>query len=161
MLAGGLSKREVNYPEHKLRVLALKWGVTEKFADYLQGQQCTVYTDNNPLTYVTTTAKLGATGQQWLAALVHFNFYLKYKPGINNQDADGLSQCPYGAPYHYHEFQEYDDKVGDMLGRLKRFGKPPCHLQFFLLPSWFNSHYVPTQIMWISMVSPFPLLSKW
>ena len=33
-------------------------------------------TDNNPLTYVLTTAKLDATGQRWVAALSAYNFYL-------------------------------------------------------------------------------------
>ena len=31
-------------------------------------------TDNNPLTYVFTTAKLGATGHRWLAELSNYNF---------------------------------------------------------------------------------------
>ena len=38
----GLSKSEKNYPTHKLEFLALKWSVTEKFADYLQGKEFTV-----------------------------------------------------------------------------------------------------------------------
>ena len=28
-----------------------------------------VYTDNNPLTFILTTAKLDATGQRWVASL--------------------------------------------------------------------------------------------
>ena len=38
----GLSKSEKNYPTHKLEFLALKWSVTEKFADYLQGKECII-----------------------------------------------------------------------------------------------------------------------
>ena len=53
----GLSKSERNYPVHKLEILALKWAITEKFKDYLYGNIFTVMTDNNPLTYVLTTAK--------------------------------------------------------------------------------------------------------
>jgi hypothetical protein len=60
----GLTKAEKNYPSHKLEFLALKWAVTDKFKDYLYGQQFTVLTDNNPLTYVLTTAKLDATGHR-------------------------------------------------------------------------------------------------
>jgi hypothetical protein len=48
-------------------------------------------TDNNPLTYVLTTAKLDATGHKWLADLATYNFNIKYRPGKNNADADGLS----------------------------------------------------------------------
>lgn len=57
----------------------------------------TVYTDNNPLTYVLTTAQLDATGHRWLAALSAYNFDLKYRPGKTNADADGLSRLP-GIP---------------------------------------------------------------
>jgi hypothetical protein len=56
-----LGKSERNYPAHKLEFLALKWAVTDKFKDYLYGAKFFVFTDNNPLTYVLTTAKLDAT----------------------------------------------------------------------------------------------------
>ena len=59
-----LSKSERNYPVHKLEFLALKWAITDKFHEYLYGSQFQVYTDNNPLTYVLTTAKLDATGHR-------------------------------------------------------------------------------------------------
>ncbi len=59
-----LNKAEKNYPTMKLEFLALKWAVTEKFNDYLYGNKFTVLTDNNPLTYVLTTAKLDATGHR-------------------------------------------------------------------------------------------------
>lgn len=54
----GLSGSEVRYPAHKLESLALKWSVCEKFHDYLYGSNFVVVTDNNPLTYLLTTARL-------------------------------------------------------------------------------------------------------
>ena len=90
----GLSKSEMNYPAHKLEFLAMKWSITEKFHDYLFGHRFTVYTDNNPLTYVLTSARLDATGHRWLAALSAYDFDIIYKPGVNNSDADGLSRLP-------------------------------------------------------------------
>ena len=52
-----LNKSEMNYPVHKLEFLALKWAVTDKLHDYLYGGNTfEVYTDNNPLTYVLSTA---------------------------------------------------------------------------------------------------------
>ena len=90
-----LSDPEKNYHLHsgKLEFLGLKWAVTEKFADYLcYGEPFTVFTDNNPLTYVTSTAKLNATGYRWVAELANFQFSIKYKPGKLNCDADGLSR---------------------------------------------------------------------
>ena len=56
----GLRSTERNYPVHKLEFLALKWAVCDKFHDYLYGNTVKVRTDNNPLTYAFTTAKLDA-----------------------------------------------------------------------------------------------------
>ena len=63
-----VTKTESNYPTHKLEFLALKWAICDKFHEYLYGSTpFEVYTDNNPLTYVLTTAKLDACGQRWVA----------------------------------------------------------------------------------------------
>ena len=87
-----LKPSERNYPAHKLEFLALKWAITDKFHDYLYGTSFEVVTDNNPLTYVLTTAKLDATGHRWVAALSNYNFSLTYRSGKLNKDADGLSR---------------------------------------------------------------------
>ncbi|CAM5160322.1 unnamed protein product [Natator depressus] len=73
----GLSDNETRYPTHNLEFLALKWAITEKFRDYLYGAQFQVWTDNNPLTYVLTSAKLDATGQRWVAALASYEFSIQ------------------------------------------------------------------------------------
>ena len=91
-----LKPSERNYPAHKLEFLALKWAITDKFHDYLYGATFEVVTDNNPLTYVLTTAKLDATGHRWVAALSNYNFSLTYRSGKLNQDADGLSRLSEG-----------------------------------------------------------------
>jgi hypothetical protein len=90
----GLKPAEKNYPVHKREFLALKWSVTEKFHEYLYGSNFVVYTDNNPLTYVTSTAKLDCAGHRWLATLSAYDFTIKYKPGKTNTDADILSRLP-------------------------------------------------------------------
>ena len=89
-----LSQSERNYPAHKLEFLALKWAVTDKFKHHLYGQKFLVRTDNNPLCYVLTTAKLDATGHRWLAALGNYNFSIQYRPGRRHGDADGFSRRP-------------------------------------------------------------------
>ena len=53
------------------------------------------YTDNNPLTYALTTAKLDATGQRWIAALALYNFRIYYRSGKMNANADALSRIPW------------------------------------------------------------------
>ena len=90
----GLRPTEKNYSAYKLEFLALKWAITDEFHDYLYGNTFDVYTDNNPLTYVLSKAKLDATGHRWLAALSTYNFTINYNPGKSNSDADGLSRRP-------------------------------------------------------------------
>ena len=64
----------------------------DKLHDYLYGARLTVRTDNNPLTYVLSTAKLNAVGHRWLAALSTYDFDVQYRPGRHNIDADLLSR---------------------------------------------------------------------
>ena len=52
-----LNKAERRYDAHKLEFLALKWSVTDRFHEYLYRGEFEVYTDNNPLTYIMTSAK--------------------------------------------------------------------------------------------------------
>ena len=88
-----VSKAEANYPAHKLEFLALKWAVCEKFHEYLYGSKpFEVFTDNNPLTYVLTSAKLDSCGQRWVAKLANYNFSIKYRCGVSNTEADALSR---------------------------------------------------------------------
>lgn len=92
-----LTPPEKNYHLHsvKLEFLALKWAICERFQDYLyHAPHFMVYTDNNPLNYILSTAKLNATGHRWVAQLADFNFSIKYRPGKHNADADGLSRMP-------------------------------------------------------------------
>lgn len=80
-----------NYSSMKLEFVALKWAMTEKFREYLLGQKCVVFTDNNPLSHL-STAKLGATEQRWAAQLAAFDYQIKYRSGKSNQNADSLSR---------------------------------------------------------------------
>ena len=51
-----------------------------------------MYTDNNPLTYVLTTAKLDAASHHWVTSLANYNFKLHYWAGRTNSDVDALSR---------------------------------------------------------------------
>ena len=74
--------------------MALKWAVTDRFHEYLYGGQFDVYTDNSPLTYILTPAKLDAMGQRWVAPLANYDFRIFYKSGKSNVEADTLSHIP-------------------------------------------------------------------
>ena len=82
-----LSKSERNYDAHKLEFLGLKWSITERFHEYLYGGHFEVYMDNNPLTYILTTAKF--------ASLANYNFKIFYRSGKLNVEVDALSRIPW------------------------------------------------------------------
>ena len=106
-----LTPSERNYHLHsgKLELLALKWAVTDQFKDYLYyAPKFVVYTDNNPLTYVLTSAKLNATGLRWVGELADFNFEIRYRPGKLNTDADSLSRLP-------ADFKEYMESCSEKI----------------------------------------------
>ena len=65
----GSEKNRTAYSSMKLELLAVKWAVTEKFRDYLLGVPFVIYPDNNPLSYIQTSAKLTAAEHHWQAEL--------------------------------------------------------------------------------------------
>ena len=92
-----LTPAEKNYYMHsgKLEFLALKWAITDKFSDYLiNGPKFEVVTDNNPLTYILTSAKLNTTGLRWVSELANYDFSIRYRKGKRHGDADFLSRNP-------------------------------------------------------------------
>ena len=76
----------------KLELLALYWAVTQKYRNLLLGTEFIVFMDNNPLSYLQTTVKLGATEMHWAAELAQFTFIIKYRSGRSNRIADALSR---------------------------------------------------------------------
>ena len=59
---------EQRYHSNKQEFLTLKWAVTEQFLEYLSPygknrNEFVVCTDNNPLTYIFSSANLDAAGQ--------------------------------------------------------------------------------------------------
>ena len=63
-----MNETEQRYHSNKQEFLALKWAVTEQFHEYLSPygknrNEFVVCTDNNPLTYIFSSASLDAAGQ--------------------------------------------------------------------------------------------------
>ena len=111
-----LTSSEINYAPHKLEFLALKWAITDKFKEYLYGEnKFEVYTDNNPLTCILSTAKLDACGQRWVADLANFNFTLHYKPGSTNTIADALSRIVWPDVLSQTETEEYESMPANLV----------------------------------------------
>ena len=74
----------------------------ERFHEYLYGGHFEVYTDNNPLIYIQTTATLDATGQRWVASLADYNFKIFYRSGKLNVEADALLHIPWESTQVQH-----------------------------------------------------------
>ncbi len=86
-------------------------------------------TDNNPLTYILTSAKLDATGYRWLAALSTFNFSIQYRAGKKNQDADGLSRRPHDQVDTDSSSKVEDERISQLISRFLKEENKACFPQ--------------------------------
>ena len=91
-----MNDTEQRYHSNKQEFLTLKWVVTEQFHEYLSPygknrNEFVVCTDNDPLTYIFSSANLDAAGQHWVAHLTSYNFSLEYQKGKDNTVANILS----------------------------------------------------------------------
>lgn len=69
-------------------------------------QHSQFFSDNNPLTYISSTARLNATGHCWVGQLSDFHFDIWYRPGKWNADVDTLSRYPVDLKDHLGEYTE-------------------------------------------------------
>ena len=109
-----MNETEQRNHSNKQEFLALKWVVTEQFHEYLSPHgknrnEFIVCTNNNPLTYMFSSANLDAVGQHWVACLASYNFSLEYQKGKDNTVANFLSQMNERLPEE--EVQEYLNKI--------------------------------------------------
>ena len=109
-----MNETEQRYHSNKQEFLTLKWAVMEQFHKYLSPygknrNEFVVRIDNNPLTYIFSSANLDAAGQRWVAHLASYNFSLEYQKGKDNTVANFLSWMNKRLPEE--EVQEYLNKI--------------------------------------------------
>ena len=86
-----LLPRERRYATVEKEGLAVKWAIL-KFAPYLLGRTFTLVTDHRPLSWIAHHSSANARVARWAIALQPFSFTVKYRPGAENGNADGLSR---------------------------------------------------------------------
>ena len=109
-----MNETEQRYHSNKQEFLTLKWVVMEQFHEYLSPygknrNEFVVHTNNNPLTYIFSSANLDAAGQQWVTCLASYNFPLEYQKGKDNTVVNLLSRMNEHLPEE--EVQEYLNKI--------------------------------------------------
>ena len=109
-----MSETEQIYHSNKQEILALKWAVTDQFHEYLSPygknrNEFIVWMDNNPLTYIFSSANLDAASQRWVAQLASYNFALEYQKGKDNTVANFLSHLDDHLPVG--EVQDYLNRI--------------------------------------------------
>ena len=109
-----MNETEQRYHSSKQEFLALKWATTEQIHEYLSPygknrNEFVVRTDNNPLTYIFSSANQDAAGQRWVARPASYNFSLEYQKGKDNTAADFLSRMNERLPDE--EVQEYLNQI--------------------------------------------------
>ena len=109
-----MNETEQRYHSNKQEFLPLKWAVTEQFHEYLSlygknRNEFVVRMDNNPLTYIFSTANLDAAGLRWAAHLTSYNSTLEYQKGKDNTVADFL---------HHMDDHLVEGEVQDYLSKI-------------------------------------------
>lgn len=93
-----LTVAEQNYSQLDREALAIVFG-TDRFFYYLYGREFTLITDNQPLTRIfhrkTSLPKMISSRLlRYASFLAGFNYIVKFRKGIENQNVDCLSRAP-------------------------------------------------------------------
>ena len=98
-----MTERPVAFISKKLNKTQQMWSTIEKetyatiwalqhFRNWIFGKTVTLYTDHNPITYLTEAAPKSAKLMRWALAVQEYDVKFCYKAGKNNVAADCLSR---------------------------------------------------------------------
>ena len=93
-----LSPAERKYAQLDKEALSIVFGM-KHFHQYLYGRKFTILSDHKPLQYLLgetrgIPAMASARIQRWALTLSAYSYEIRYKPGADHANADGLSRLP-------------------------------------------------------------------
>jgi hypothetical protein len=106
--SGQGSEQPVAFASNKLTLTQQRWATIEKeayaalwslqkFKHWLFGSKITLYSDHNPITFLTDTTPKSSKLMRWALALQEFDVIFKYRSGKTNEAADCLSRMVLSA----------------------------------------------------------------
>ena len=82
---------QCNWATIEKEAYACIWAL-QKYRHWLFGSVTTLYSDHNPLTYLSESSPKSAKLMRWALALQEFNILFRYRAGRLNQAADCVSR---------------------------------------------------------------------
>src|SRR5215216_732230 len=101
-----LSSLELKYTTTEKECLAVRWSI-EHFDHYLCYQPFEVVTDHSALNWLLTTKHVKGRVARWALFLQAYDFTIKHRPGVKNQNADTFSRM---VPINMALTEEYEEK---------------------------------------------------
>jgi len=86
-----LNKTQQSWSTIEREAYAIVWSL-KKFETLVFGSEVHIFTDHNPLPYLTKCAPQSPRLQRWVFSLQRFNIVLKHCPGAKMPHADALSR---------------------------------------------------------------------
>ncbi len=129
-LSRGLSVQEEKYHTTDLECLAVVWAIQQS-RPYLFGQKFTVVTDHAALKLLMiTTHAVGSRLARYAMELQEHNMIIRHRPGLANNNADGLSRNPVGRPTSETDIALFPpEKTGAFVLAGVENGLTPHHLR--------------------------------